>query len=87
VIDGKIQKRHGHRIEPDGIVLRTNRESLRLFVELPKDVQERFHYNAAVAAAYSHKVPDEAALVTGRGQPVEIISHGAQVSTTPRAAV
>src|SRR5207248_8486705 len=42
------------RIEPDGIVLRTKSGISKLyFVELPKEVQERFHYNAAIAAAYS----------------------------------
>ena len=42
------------RVEPDGIVLRTKSGISKVyFVELPKDVQERFHYNAAIASAYS----------------------------------
>ena len=36
------------RIEPDGIVLKTKSGISKIyFVELPKDVQERFHYNPA----------------------------------------
>ena len=42
------------RVEPDGIVLKTKSGISKVyFVELPKDVQERFHYNAAIASAYS----------------------------------
>src|SRR5205823_8791969 len=42
------------QVEPDGIVLRTNSGISKVyFVELPKDVQERFHYNAAIAAGHS----------------------------------
>jgi hypothetical protein len=42
------------RVEPDGIVLRSKAGISKVyFVELPKEVQERFHYNAANAAAYS----------------------------------
>ena len=42
------------RIEPDGIVLRTKSGIAKVyFVELPKDVQEGFHYNAANAAGHS----------------------------------
>jgi thiol-disulfide isomerase/thioredoxin len=70
------------RIEPDGIVLRTKSGISKLyFVELPKEVQERFHYNAAIAAAYSaqQSVNRTSAAAARRGQPVEVISHGAQV--------
>jgi hypothetical protein len=36
------------RIEPDGIVLRTRSGITKVyFVEVPKDVQERFHYGSA----------------------------------------
>jgi hypothetical protein len=46
------------RVEPDGIVVRTKLGiSKRYFVELPKDVQERFHYNAASAAGHSAGQP------------------------------
>src|SRR5437763_5632562 len=42
------------RVEPDGIVLRTKWGISKIyFVELPKEVQERFHYDAGKAAAYS----------------------------------
>src|SRR5437899_12509227 len=64
------------RVEPDGIVLRTNSGISKVYlVELPKEVQERFHYNAAIAAAYSAQGASQAGLVTGRGQPGEGISH------------
>ena len=54
-IDGKEYKNVTvSRVEPDGIVVRTKSGISKLyFVELPKEVQERFHYNAASAAAYS----------------------------------
>src|SRR4249920_3873341 len=36
------------RVEPDGIVLKTKSGISKVyFVELPKDVQERFHYGSA----------------------------------------
>ena len=42
------------RVEPDGIVLKTKSGISKVyFVELPNDVQQRFHYNAAIASAYS----------------------------------
>ena len=38
------------RVEPDGIVLKTKSGISKVyFVELPVDVQQRFHYNAAIA--------------------------------------
>src|SRR6266496_2259405 len=70
------------RIEPDGIVLKTKSGISKVyFVELPKEVQERFHYNAAIASAYSaHQAVNQATTaIAGRGQPSEVISHGAQV--------
>jgi thioredoxin 1 len=76
------------RIEPDGIVLRTKSGISKVyFVELPKDVQERFHYNAAIASAYSAQGARQAGLVTGRGQPVEVISYGAQVDINKHLAL
>src|SRR6058998_259832 len=76
------------RVEPDGIVLRTNSGISKVyFVELPKEVQERFHYNAAIAAAYSAQGARQAGLVTGRGQPIEVISHGAQVDINKHLAL
>jgi thiol-disulfide isomerase/thioredoxin len=54
-IDGKEYKNvRLSRVEPDGIVLMTNSGISKIyFTELPKEVQERFHYDAAKAAAYS----------------------------------
>src|SRR6266568_660281 len=42
------------RVEPDGIVLKTKSGIVKVyFVELPKDVQERFHYDAEKATTYT----------------------------------
>jgi hypothetical protein len=42
------------RVEPDGIVLKTNSGITKVyFTELPKDVQEHFHYDSEKAASYS----------------------------------
>lgn len=42
------------RVEPDGIVLKTKSGVIKVyFTELPKDVQERFHYDSERAASYS----------------------------------
>jgi hypothetical protein len=42
------------RVEPDGIVVKTNSGVTKIyFTELPKDVQEQFHYDSAKAASYS----------------------------------
>jgi sRNA-binding protein len=42
------------RIEPDGIVVKTKSGMLKVyFAELPKDVQERFHYDSQKASTYS----------------------------------
>lgn len=51
--DGKEYKNATvRRVEPDGIVVATKGTLLKLyFTELPKDVQERFHYDPASAAA------------------------------------
>jgi thiol-disulfide isomerase/thioredoxin len=70
------------RVEPDGIVLKSKSGISKVyFVELPKDVQERFHYNAAIASDYSaQQAVNQATMAVGRrGQSVEVISHGAQV--------
>jgi thiol-disulfide isomerase/thioredoxin len=91
-IDGKEYKNVTvSRIEPDGIVVRTKSGISKIyFVELPKDVQERFHYNAAIGAAYSAQAARQVratAGVAGRGQPVEVISHGAQVNINQHLAL
>jgi hypothetical protein len=54
-IDGKEYKNVTvSRVEPDGIVLKTKSGISKVyFVELPKEVQERFHYDAEKAARYS----------------------------------
>src|SRR5262245_36827835 len=42
------------RVEPDGIVVRTKSGITKVyFSELPKEVQERFHYESEKAASYS----------------------------------
>src|SRR5467141_2559729 len=91
VIDGKEYKNVTvSRVEPDGIVLRTKSGISKLyFVELPKEVQERFHYNAAIAAAYfaQQSVNRTNAAAARRGPPVEVISHGAQVDINKHLAL
>jgi thiol-disulfide isomerase/thioredoxin len=54
-IDGKEYKNVTvSRVEPDCIVLMSSSGISRVyFTELPKEVQERFHYDATQAAAYS----------------------------------
>lgn len=42
------------RVEPDGVVLITNSGIVKLyFTELPKEIQERYHYDTQKAAAFS----------------------------------
>jgi hypothetical protein len=54
-IDGKEYKNvRVSRVEPDGIVLISKSGISKVyFTELPKTVQERFHYDAAQATTYS----------------------------------
>ncbi len=54
-IDGKEYKNvRVNRVEPDGIVLISKSGISKVYLtELPKEVQDRFHYDAAQAAAYS----------------------------------
>src|ERR1700730_3633367 len=90
LVDGKEYKNVTvSRVEPDVIVLRTKSGIAKVyFVELPKDVQERFHYNAAIAAAYEQQGRIQAAAgVAGRGQSIEVISHGAQVDINQHLAL
>jgi hypothetical protein len=53
MINGKVHKNATiSRVEADGIVLRTKTGIYKIyFVELPKDVQERFRYAAATPIA------------------------------------
>jgi len=58
------------RVEPDGIVLRTKSGISKLyFTELPKEVQERFHYNPAHVAAQSRENANVAATSGIEGLP------------------
>ncbi len=90
-IDGKEYKNVTvSRIEPDGIVLRTKSGISKVyFVELPKEVQNRFHYNPATASAYSAQqtVNQATTAIAGHGQPSEVISHGAQVDINQHLAL
>jgi len=77
------------RVEPDGIVLKSKLGISKVyFVELPKEVQERFHYNPAIASAYSAQqtVNQATTAVTRRGQSIEVISHGGQVDMNQHLA-
>jgi len=70
------------RMEPDGIVLKAKSGISKVyFVELPKDVQERFHYNEAIASTYSAQqaVNQSTMAAARRGEPIKVISHGTQV--------
>jgi thioredoxin 1 len=126
-IDGKEYKNVTvSRVEPDGITLMSKSGISKVyFTELPKEVQERFHYDAAQATAYSaeqaasqeaflmqqeqlrrkvteernkywtgqdplkkqgENLPAPAPVIAGRGQQVEVISHGAQVDIAQHLA-
>ena len=77
-------------MEPDGIVLKTKSGISKVyFVELPNDVQQRFHYNAAIASAYSAQqtVNQTTMAAARRGEPIEVISHGAQVDINQHLAL
>ena len=51
------------RVDPDGVVVKTKSGITKVyFTELPKDVQERFHYDSEKAASYS---AEQAANYTG----------------------
>src|SRR5437762_4403042 len=54
-IDGKEYKNVTvSRVEPDGIMLTSSSGISKVyFTELPKEIQERFHYDPAKAAAYT----------------------------------
>ncbi len=71
-IDGKEYKNVTvSRVEPDGIVLITSSGISKVyFTELPKEVQERFHYDATKAAAYSAE--QTAGQITFRNQQAEL---------------
>jgi len=78
------------RVEPDGIVLKTKSGISKVyFVELPNEVQQRFHYNAAIASAYStQQTVNQATTAAGRrGEPITVISHGSQVDINQHLAL
>jgi len=60
-IDGKEYKNAKvSRVEPDGIVLITSSGISKVyFTELPKEVQERFHYDAQKAAEFTSQTTDK----------------------------
>jgi len=77
------------RAEPDGIVLRSKSGISKVyFLELPADVQQRFHFNVAIASAYSAQqtVNRATMAVARRGEPITVISHGAQVDINQHLA-
>ena len=77
-INGKIYKDATiSHVEADGIVIKTKTGISKIyFVELPKDVQERFHYGSAAAAA-----------PTPTGTPVTQRIEEAQSAKQPAAGV
>src|SRR5436309_5564637 len=55
------------RVEPDGIVLLTKSGISKVyFTELPKDVQERFHYDAQEAAQFTSQTIEQNRLARKR---------------------
>src|SRR5262245_16916231 len=78
------------RVEPDGIVLKTKSGISKIyFIELPNDIQQRFHYNVAVASAYSaQQTINQATMPAVRGgASVAVISHGEQVDISQHVAL
>src|SRR5437870_5314575 len=70
-VDGKEYKNVTvRRVEPDGIVLVTSSGISKIyFTELPKDIQEKFHYQADKAAAYSaERAANEKAFLEQQGE-------------------
>jgi hypothetical protein len=75
-IDGKEYKNVTvSRVEPDGIVLKSKSGISKVyFVELPKEIQERFHYNPNGAADLM--VQAESALRSGQfAQGAELLNR------------
>jgi len=74
------------RVEPDGIVLKTKSGISKVyFVELPKDVQERFHYNPNAAADLMGQA--ESALRSGQfAQGAELLNRIVTEYPTSRQA-
>jgi len=78
--DGKEYKNITvRRVEPDGIVISSKSVIAKLyFTELPKEVQERFHYDAAKGDAYSAE--QNAALEQARNQQEEAMRQKAEAT-------
>jgi len=78
--DGKEYKNVTvRRVEPDGIVISSKSVIAKLyFTELPKEVQERFHYDAAKGDAYSAE--QNAALEQARNQQEEAMRQKAEAT-------
>ena len=74
------------RVEADGLVIRTKSGISKVyFVELPKDVQERFHYNPNAAADLMGQA--ESALRSGQfAQGAELLNRIVTESPTSRQA-
>jgi hypothetical protein len=87
--DGKEYKNaRVRRVEADGIVVSTKVGISKLyFNELPKDVQERFHYDPEKAAAYAaqeaaaQQAAAQQAEVSGRQQKEQQMRQGEQAAT------
>ena len=91
LIDGREYKDATvSRVEPDGVVLKTNAGIAKVyFAELPKEDQQRFHYNPAPAAANSAQqaINQPTPASAGGGQQGEVISHGAKVDIDQHLAL
>src|SRR5438034_4948354 len=60
------------RVEPDGIVVKSKSGISKIyFVELPKEVQERFHYNPEKAAAAQAAAAQQAAEVNKQAEELD----------------
>ena len=77
-------------VEPDGIVVKSKSGISKVyFVELPNDVQQRFHYNVAIASAYSaQQMVNRATMPAARrAESIKVISRGAQVDINQHLAL
>jgi hypothetical protein len=73
------------RVEPDGIVVKTTSGVTKVyFAELPKEVQERFHYDSEKAASYS---AEQAATYAAYQKQQEEIRRQQQASDAKDSAV
>ena len=79
-IDGKIYKDATiSHVEADGIVVRTKTGISKIyFVELPKDVQERFHYGSATPTGKAVTQPIDKAESADRPDPLSAADRFAQ---------